>query len=238
MKQELLRKATSLPLFSFLPDTLVVKILSGAITVTVPRGRTIALQGDQADNLSFIVDGMVKMYRLFPDGNEILIRIMKHGDIITADLGTGQYERHHETFEAFKDTQLITISKSHFQTCMADHPEIALSMLSIANQQTQTLVDEITLIKRRNLTQKLATVFVEMCPEVEGSANFTLPYEKTLIAARIGTTRESLSRTFAELKKLGVEVNRTHVTIENVDQLKRFAGNISRTREAGNENWI
>lgn len=238
MKQELLQKATSLPLFSFLPNSLVAEILSDAITVAVPRGRTIALQGDQADHLSFIVDGVVKMYRLFPDGNEILIRIMKNGDVITADLGTGLYEHHHETFEAFKDTQLITVSKSHFQTCMANHPEIAVSMLSVANQQTQTLIDEITLIKRRNLTQKLASVFVEMCPEAAGSAKFTLPYEKTLIAARIGTTRESLSRTFTELKKLGVEVNRAHVTIENVDQLKRFAGKTSWDQETGAESWI
>jgi hypothetical protein len=51
----------------------------------------------------------------------------------------------------------------------------------------------------------------------------TLPYDKLLIAGRLGITPESLSRMFAKLKPAGVEVHRAHVTIADVAILHALA---------------
>jgi hypothetical protein len=51
----------------------------------------------------------------------------------------------------------------------------------------------------------------------------TLPYDKTLIAGRLGLQPEYLSRVFAKLRGLGVNVHASHVVVTDVSKLKRLA---------------
>jgi len=44
-----------------------------------------------------------------------------------------------------------------------------------------------------------------------------------LIAGRLGLKPESLSRAFAKLKSLGVDVRASHVLVEDVARLRDFA---------------
>ena len=50
-----------------------------------------------------------------------------------------------------------------------------------------------------------------------------LPYEKVLIAARLGLKPESLSRVFARLRGAGVTVASNHASIVDVEKLRAFA---------------
>ena len=61
-------------------------------------------------------------------------------------------------------------------------------------------------------------------PAGQQQVELTLPYEKSLIAARLGMTPESFSRALAALGKEGVVVHREIVTIESTDRLRVFAG--------------
>lgn len=223
MTDELLNIISRQPLLAKLPQHLIRKLLNGALPVTVPRGQTVVMQGDRADGLSLIFEGMIRVYRLFPEGKEILIRLMQGGDVILTDVGARDDAPYDETFEAIRDTQLVTLSKAHICACMAEHPEIALALLSVFNKQAQCLADEITLVKWQYLPQRVASFLVGLCPESEGPTCFSLPYEKTLIAARLGVSRESLSRTFGELKQVGVDVQHSHITIEDPGRLRQFA---------------
>lgn len=223
MTDELLHLICKLPLFETLSRSLVKIVLNGSLPVTIPRGQTIALQGDEADNIGIVLTGMIKVYRLYPEGKEILIRLMQGGDVILTDLGINGCCLYDETFEAIRDTQLIFVGKKHIQNCMSDHPKFAMALLTIANRQAQYLADEITLIKWQYLPQRVVSFLLELCREHTGQITVTLPYEKTVIAARLGASRESLSRTFADLKHVGVKVNHTHVTIQDVGVLKQFA---------------
>ena len=49
-----------------------------------------------------------------------------------------------------------------------------------------------------------------------------LPYEKALIANRLGMTPESFSRALARLRDLGVAVEREAVTVQDMARLAAF----------------
>jgi hypothetical protein len=51
----------------------------------------------------------------------------------------------------------------------------------------------------------------------------TLPYDKVLIAGRLGMKPESLSRAFARLKTVGVKVKKNHAEIEDIEVLRHYA---------------
>ena len=65
-----------------------------------------------------------------------------------------------------------------------------------------------------------------MCNECDseiGSCDVTLPYDKMLIAGRLGMKPESLSRAFSRLKSAGVTVKRNHAEIDDIESLRDYA---------------
>jgi hypothetical protein len=53
-------------------------------------------------------------------------------------------------------------------------------------------------------------------------ARFVLPFEKRMLAARIGCSQENLSRAFAALRRIGVETQRGAVLIRDLPALRAF----------------
>ena len=223
MTAEFLDKIQYLGFFENLPTPLTNNILHGSAPISFSQGQSIAFQGDPADSIQFILGGLIKVTRLFPEGKEIMIRLMSAGDVILTDLGKTELCPYEESFVTIKNTQLVSIAKTHLQNCMSAHPEIARAMFSITHKQTQCHADEITLVKWQHLPQRVASFLLGLCPAGKCPVQITLPYEKTLIAARLGTTRESLSRAFNELRKVDVEVNRMQVCINDVVGLQIFS---------------
>ena len=50
-----------------------------------------------------------------------------------------------------------------------------------------------------------------------------LPYDKTLIAGHLGLKPESLSRAFAKLRRVGVNIHASDVVVREVARLKCLA---------------
>ena len=69
----------------------------------------------------------------------------------------------------------------------------------------------------------MAEFLASLCPIDCGPAMIALPYDKILIAARLGLKPESLSRAFAKLKSLGVSVHASHVAIDDIAKLEQLA---------------
>ena len=69
----------------------------------------------------------------------------------------------------------------------------------------------------------MAEFLLELCPVDSGACAVTLPYDKFLIAGRLGMKPESLSRSFSKLKTIGVHINRNNAAIENIDRLREYS---------------
>ena len=85
------------------------------------------------------------------------------------------------------------------------------------------LVDEIEQLKAHSAPQRIADFFVKQAGSASGSARIALPYEKALIASRLGMKPESFSRALGRLAELGVAVERDSVSIADVARLAAFA---------------
>jgi CRP/FNR family transcriptional activator FtrB len=53
--------------------------------------------------------------------------------------------------------------------------------------------------------------------------DFRLPFDKGLLAARLGCRQENLSRAFATLRDVGVETHGARVILHDVPALRKFA---------------
>jgi len=106
-----------------------------------------------------------------------------------------------------------------------ENPDLAFPMLASASGHLKALVDQIEQIKLLSGSQRVAQFLLRLSPDAQGATVVGLPYEKALIANRLGMKPESLSRSLSKLRHLGVTVDREQVVIADVERLARFVEN-------------
>ncbi len=86
-------------------------------------------------------------------------------------------------------------------------------------------MQQVEQLKAQSGIQRVAEFLASLCPSTAGSHTIALPYDKALIAGRLGLKPESLSRAFAKLRAVGVEVRASHVVVNEVTKLRDVADN-------------
>ncbi len=197
------------------------RILSDSHKRNVRRGETLFLQGDPASHMYVILVGCVKLVRLTPGGDEIVVAVFSEGNSFgeAVALKEGLYP---VTVEAVQDSVLIQVDARVVSEALRGDPELALAMLGSTFNHLHELVLEIENLKALSGVQRLATFLISLAPVDEGACTLVLPYDKVLIAKRLGMKPESLSRSFASLRQQGVTVSRHSVAVSDIGRLKDF----------------
>jgi CRP-like cAMP-binding protein len=187
----------------------------------VPR-QEIFSQGDRADSLFIVLEGWVKIYRLTPLGEEAIVALFTSGESFAeaAFFLGGVYPA---SAEAASKLRLLKIDAMRFHREMAVQSDLAPALLSSLAEHAELLFQEIASLKLLPAPRRLADFLLRLTPDDATRFDVLLPYEKTLLAGRLGMTPETLSRALAALKRLGVIATREHVSIPNVAALRAFA---------------
>ena len=219
---ENLKTARSSLLLRNLPESVVEKLLSDASSRTFERGETVFLHGEQAQAIHVVIDGWVKLYRVAPNGNEAVVNVFTRGHSFgeAIALRRGMYP---VSAEAVTDCTLLVISARTFISVLRQEPDVALAILAATFQHLHELVSQVEQIKAHTGAQRVAEFLLGLCQSDDGSCVVTLPYDKVLIAGRLGMKPESLSRAFAKLKSAGVRVARNHAAIDDIKALRDYA---------------
>ncbi len=208
-------------LFKNVPDDITKTLLSKSRRKSVARGQTLFVQGDSANMMYVVLKGLIKLTRISPSGDEIVLSVYSAGNSFgeAAALQTGIYP---VSTEAVTDCELLTIEASVILAALKTQPELAVAMLSCTFQHLHELVLQLEDMKALGGVKRLASFLIALSPVDSGSCTFSLPYDKVLIAARLGMKPESLSRAFVRLREIGVKVSRNHITIVDVERLHDY----------------
>jgi CRP-like cAMP-binding protein len=219
-----LRVASRIPIFSGLKPETVERLIAPASVMILKSGDCLFRQGDVSSAFFIMVDGWVKLYRLTLGGDEAIIHILTKGESVGEAMAfTGS--RYSATAEAVSNSRVVRIPADYLVRCIHEMPDIALAIIASTTGRLQRLVQEIEHLKAQSGIQRVAEFLAGLCPSGSGPHTITLPYDKTLIAGRLGLKPESLSRAFAKLRRVGVEVRASHVVVRDVGKLRYLATN-------------
>jgi CRP-like cAMP-binding protein len=208
-------------LLGSLPPEIVQDLAGSLVPRVYEKGASLFHQGQPADAFFVILDGWVKIYRTTADGLEVVLHVFKRGETFAeaAMFLGGRYPASAETVSA---ARLLRIDGSAFRTRIRNQPELSLSMLAAASHQLKALVEQIEQIKVRSAPQRIAEFILRLAERQEGRAVVELPFEKGLIANRLGMKPESFSRALTRLRPLGVHVERDVVEVADMAKLAAF----------------
>ncbi len=206
-------------LFASLPPELCDTLLDAAVVKRLRRGQTVFHHGDTAHSIHIVTEGWVKLYRIAPNGAEAVVGVMTKGQSFGEPIALRR-AAYPVSAEATTGCELLAVPARAFLDLLHAHPETAISVLSATFMHLQGLVEQIEQLKARSGAQRVAEFLLELCPEGVDSATVILPYDKALIAGRLGMKPESLSRAFARLRDHGVRVNQTSAAISSISRLR------------------
>ena len=206
-------------LLAALPEDLRPALLASARLVALQRGDSLFHRGDTAHAVHVVVEGWVKLYRVAPSGAEAVVAVMTRGQSFGEPIALRRAP-YPVSAEASTDCRLIALPAQALLDMLRDRPEAAIAILSATFLHLHQLVEQIEQLKARSGAQRVAEFLLELCPSGAESATVTLPYDKALIAGRLGMKPESLSRAFARLREHGVRINQTSAAIGSVSRLQ------------------
>lgn len=210
-------------LFSALSDAERERLLATAQVRRFAAGESLFRHGDPATQLFLLRSGSVKLYRLSPEGDEKIMRLIQPSETFAESIlfmDTPRYPVHGEGVEtgellALDRETFLAILQESFPTCRAVMAQMTLRI--------QSHWDEIETLALQNSRYRVVHYLLGLLPAgASGSMTVTLPARKTLIAARVAVTPETLSRIFRALSEEGLaDVAGDVVTIHNVEKLRR-----------------
>jgi CRP-like cAMP-binding protein len=222
MRSEHLAIARQSLLLASAPEAVAQAVLASAQLREFDRGATIFLQGERANAIFIVVEGWVKLYRIAPNGAEAVVGVFTKGGSF-GEAVAFRRDAYPVSAEAVTDCGLIRIETEVFLRLLRDTPEVAIMMLSATYAHLHSLVMQVEALKAQTGAQRVAEFLLELAPCDEGGCDVVLPYDKFLIAGRLGMKPESLSRAFVRLRDHGVTIRQNNAAIRDVALLRAFA---------------
>ncbi|MDH3741685.1 MAG: Crp/Fnr family transcriptional regulator [Hyphomicrobiales bacterium] len=209
-------------LFGGLNDELLASLLGAVSVHEASPGEILFMQGDEVAACFIVLEGWVKLYRLNRYGDEAIVAVFTRGQSF-AEAAVFSMESYPVAAETVTTARLLRIPCNILQRNVRDNSEFAFAMLASTSQHLQGLVSQIEQLKTNTGAQRVARFLASLCPVDEGSCTIGLPYDKALIAGRLGMKPESLSRAFARLRSVGVRVQQNAAAISSVERLRNYA---------------
>ncbi len=210
------------PLFGSLSPDLLRTMLESCMVRAFSRGEMLFMQGDPVLACFVVLEGWVKLYRLTAGGEEAVVSVFTRGQSF-AEAAAFMQGRYPVSAEAVTDGRVLSVPSRHLLRHIRENAEIGLSMLASTSLHLHELVRQIEQLKAHTGLERVAEFLSSLCPVDAGECSIELPYDKTLIAGRLGMKPESLSRAFARLRDQGVQIEQNIAIIADVARLRRYA---------------
>ncbi len=208
-------------LLSDLPEETTDLLISASTCRIYERGATLFLQGEPASTIHLVIRGWIKLYRVAANGSEAVVNVFTRGGSFGEAVALRGLP-YPVSAEAVTECEILQVPASSFTSMIHRDPEVAITMLATTFKHLQSLVNQIEQMKAHTGPQRVAEFLLELCDCETGSCVVNLPYDKVLIAGRLGMKPESLSRSFAKLRGVGVRVDRAHAAIDDIARLRDY----------------
>lgn len=218
------------PLFSGLDEAGLDKVKGITTHHFYKKGSILFSQGDGAHGFFLVTEGKIKIYRLSPSGQEYVMRLVGPGETI-AEAAVFSGKTYPASAGALEDSRLYYLNKSDFTALIRESPQLALNMMTGLSLLLRDLAQQVEDLSLKEVSARLARFLIEEAEKISSvpanGLKIPLEMKKNLLASRLGTIGETLSRTLAKMKqKEIIHIDKGIITIRNFETLKEIAEGI------------
>lgn len=185
-------------------DEALDTIFAGRSIETFQAGRAVFWEGDAADDVFLVTQGLLRLYRLLPDGRRVVLGFIFAGDM----LGLSLQDEYLFTAEAVSHVRLVRVSKSQFYGRISQSPQFGAMLTAHPRDEMCAAQDQMMLLLRRAADERVAAFLLFVAEHtgraVEKGSEILLCMSRTDMADYLGLTIETVSRCMSKLRANGV----------------------------------
>jgi CRP-like cAMP-binding protein len=209
----------NLTLLAALERETLAAMLEIATVRTIGSRQMLFREGDPADTMYCVLSGYVRTFHLAPQGREVDLLVHEPGDLVGAS-ACMHGDAYCASAQATDSVKIVQFNLARVRELAARKSDLALALASGLSGQfagsLSTLADD----RLHTAPQRVALYLKKQCPQGAHNVSFRLPYQKNLLAGKLGLAPEALSRAFSHLKHYGVNVRGRLVQVSDPEALQ------------------
>ncbi len=188
---------------------------------------TLFTPGDPDDQLYFLLEGTVRLYKIYGDYKEATTALLKSDGVFgKLSLVEGRWQ---DVFaEAVTDVRVANVAKSTLTEVIKRRPDFAMKLFSSFSERLRQSDEVIESLLHREVSTRLATLLLNL-GERFGEYNslgtildIRLTHQE--LANMIASTREAVSKVMSELQRDGtIEIQNRKIVIVDREALANHA---------------
>src|ERR1700687_2284768 len=184
------------------PDALELRNLQRLATqVYFPAAKTIFSEGEPANSVFGLSQGVVRLYKMLPDGRRQILAFALPGDF----LGMPLADRHKFSAGAIGEVALCLCSRNALTKSIQSSPSIMRLLIEFSIRELDMAQDHLLLLGNGSAEEKVAVFLVSWRNRLARLSAFSetvpLPMRRQDIADFLGLKLETVSRTLAKLEQ-------------------------------------
>ena len=161
---------------------------------TIRKREYLFHEGEKGSDMYLLVDGNIQLHKNTEDGREVVIRVIKPGDVF-AEVVLFERERYPVSARAVTPAQVVVFTRRGIQHLLAQE-DFRNDFIALLMAKQRFLTERIQELTTKDVEHRFFTFLRAQYGEKE---TVHTPLSKKDIAAAIGTTPESLSRLILRL---------------------------------------
>lgn len=191
----------SCQIFVGLPVPDIAAIASFVIPKQLAKGAYLFRFGDPAEGFYIVQRGGINIHRVSPAGKEQVIHLFRPVESFAE--GTLATETGYPAdARATEATTVLLVPKADFIELLRGRPELSLRMLGAMSQHLRVLVGLVDDLTLKDIETRVANWLLRQCKRPIGKSETEIKLDRTkrMLAAELGATSETLSRTLAKFR--------------------------------------
>jgi CRP/FNR family transcriptional regulator, cyclic AMP receptor protein len=172
-----------------------------------PEGAVIFVEGQIPRGIFMLCQGRAKLSITSRDGKKFIVRMAKAGEVLGLH-ATFTGSPYSVTVETMQPCQLNFVGREDFLAFMETHGDAALHAARHISRDYQDVCNVVRSIGLQySISERLAKFFLEFSAEgqvVNGEVRTKIALTHEDIGQLIGSSREMISRTIGEFRKMGI----------------------------------
>jgi CRP/FNR family transcriptional regulator len=182
----------------------------------LPRASCLFGQGDKADTLYFVEDGLIKLTRTNVSLGRVILSVYGPNDLVGEESLSGGEHLYFGEAEVLSPAIVHKIPCQTLESVKSAHPELEVGLVRCLLDSNQSLAQKVELLSLNDVEGRILYYLGELAKLV-GSADdrgSPLPITQLELADLVGATRETTSTTLNQLEKRGlVKLSRRLLTV-------------------------
>ncbi|MBV9268548.1 MAG: Crp/Fnr family transcriptional regulator [Acidobacteriaceae bacterium] len=191
------------------------------------RSTSLFSQGQVADALYIIEDGLVKLTRTSESQSRIILMICGAGFVIGEEALAADSQTYYAEAEVLAPAAALRVPRETLTRVLASTPELAEAMTAAVVRQKRALAEKIELLCLHDVEYRILHYLADLASLVKpggDSEPYQLPITQLELADLVGATRETTSTTLNQLERRGlVQLSRRLLTIPSPASLRAAA---------------